>query len=65
MKFIAKIAIITDIERRERTEAVAFNEAVRKVRKEYEDLCKCHPVGVGTDFTVQLMVEFVPEDGSR
>lgn len=61
MKFIAKIAIVTDIERRERGEAIAFNEAVRKLRQEYEDLCKCHPVGIGTDFILQLQLEFVPE----
>jgi hypothetical protein len=65
MKFLAKLAIITDIERRERGEAVAFNEAVRRLRTEYEDLCKCHPIGAGTDFNVKLELDFIPEDESR
>ena len=64
MKITAKHVIITDIDRRTRTEAGAFLDAVRRVRDEYEELCKCHPVGAGTDFHLNLVIEFTPEDES-
>lgn len=56
----AKHAIITDICRENRSDAGAFEEAIARLRSEYEALCQGWPVNNGAKFHVVLTLERPP-----
>ena len=60
----AKHTIITDRCREVHGGSLeAFDEAVRRVREEYDTLTRdFHPVGKGVQFHLVLTVEFPPKD---
>lgn len=53
----AKHAIITDTCRANRTDRGAFDEAIERLRQEYDACMKGHPNGLGTQFHLVLTVE--------
>lgn len=53
----ARHAIITDTCRANHTDMGAFEEAVRRLREEYEACLRGWPVGKGVKFHVALLVE--------
>jgi len=53
----AKHAVITDSCRANRSDRRAFEEAVERLRAEYEACMKGHPFGHGTQFHLVLTVE--------
>lgn len=58
MEIIAKHAIITDTCRNNKGDVGAINEALERIRQEYDNLLQYWPIGKGTKFHIKLIVEY-------